>query len=60
MVVFATIIPKLAHDIYNSIVYLNFTPNIYKLNRKNKHIMYRIRLSKNVSEFLDLIKPEKI
>jgi DNA-binding transcriptional regulator WhiA len=67
MVMFRTIIPKLANDFYNAVISLGFKPNIYKLKgvEKNKYnlkqrAIYNIRLSKNVKNFLDLIKPEKL
>ncbi len=66
MVNFSTIIPKLANDVYKMIVSLGFSPNLYRIIRgKNTEYkfcqqpIYRIRLSKNVNEFLDLVKPEK-
>ena len=60
MIIFTTIIPNLANDFYQMIISLGFTPHIYKINQKNKQNLYHIRLSKNVNEFLDLVKPEKI
>jgi len=65
MIMFSTIIPKLANDVYKTINSLGFNPHIYKIKRKtnpynfNQKIIYRIRLSKNVLEFLDLVRPEK-
>ncbi len=65
MVMFSTIIPKLAKDVYDSIISLNFKPYLYKIKRGanpynfNQKIIYHVRLSKNVSEFLDLVCPEK-
>jgi DNA-binding transcriptional regulator WhiA len=67
MVMFRTIIPKLANDFYNTVISLGFEPNIYKLKgvKRNKYnlkqrAIYNIRLSKDVKNFLDLIKPEKL
>ena len=65
MVMFSTIIPKLANDVYEMINSLGFNSHIYKIKRKanpynfNQKIIYRVRLSKNVPEFLDLVRPEK-
>jgi len=66
MINFSTIIPKLANDVYMMISSLGFKSHIYKIERKldkynfNQKTIYRIRLSKNVQEFLNLVKPEKI
>jgi DNA-binding transcriptional regulator WhiA len=59
MAMFVTIIPTLAQNIYDAISSLNFQPRMYKI-KTNKNILYHIRISKNVSKFLNLIKPEKI
>jgi len=65
MMIFTTIIPKLANDFYEAVVSLGFNPHLYKIKRKddpryiNQQIVYHIRLSKNVNEFLKLVKPEK-
>ncbi len=65
MMMFSTIIPRLANDVFKMINSLDFSPNIYRIKRgTNKYnfdqkIIYRIRLSKNVSEFLDIVRPEK-
>jgi len=67
MVIFATIIQNLANDVLSAIESLGFEPRLYKIPQgKNKkynftqQTLYHIRLSKNVSKFLDLVKPEKI
>ena len=66
MMTFSTIIPKLAADTIEIIESLGFHPHLYKVERKNnkynfnQQSIYRIRISKNVNNFLDLIKPEKI
>jgi len=62
MVIFTTIIPELATDVYDIIFSLGFNPHIYKIENKNRPITqtYHIRLSKNVNNFLDLIRPEKL
>jgi DNA-binding transcriptional regulator WhiA len=64
MVMFSTIIPKLANDVYKIINSLGFQPHIYKIKGKkdhnlNKKTIYRIRLSKNISKFLNIVQPEK-
>jgi len=64
MVIFKTIIPKLADDFYSMMTSLGFKPKIYKIKENNKYgfhqrTAYQVRLSKNVNEFLDLVKPEK-
>ena len=66
MMIFTTIIPELANDFYQMIISLGFSPHFYKikqgLNKKYnfyQQTLYHIRLSKNVNNFLDLVKPEK-
>jgi len=65
MVNFSTIIPNLADDVYNMINSLGFKSHIYKIKRGtnkynlNQKIIYRVRLSKNVPDFLDLVRPKK-
>ncbi len=65
MAMFSTIIPKLANDVYQMINSLGFKSHIYRIKRGtnkynfNQKVIYRIRLSKNVSEFLNLVRPEK-
>lgn len=61
MVNFTTVIPKLAKDIMNIIIKLDFYPHLYTIkdSRPNRKTKYIIRLSKNVTEFLNLIKPLK-
>ncbi len=65
MMMFATIIPRLAKDVYEIIISLGFSPHLYKI-KKDKGIhnskqktLYRIRLSKRVTEFLNIVRPEK-
>ena len=66
MMMFTSIIPKLANDFYDIIISLGFKPHIYKIDKNklisnwNQQTLYHVRLSKNVGEFLDLVKPEKI
>jgi len=63
MVIFKSIIPNLTRDFYNMMISLNFYPHLYKIKPDkriyNQRIAYHVRLSKNVSEFLELVKPEK-
>jgi len=67
MMIFTSIIPELANDFYNMIVSLGFQPYIYRIGKRknskynfNQQPVYHVRLSKNVAEFLALVKPEKI
>jgi len=67
MVIFKSIIPSLTEDFYNMIISLGFKPHLYTIQPKkttkyqfNQQIAYHVRLSKNVTEFLTLVKPEKI
>lgn len=66
MIIFTTIIPKLAKDFYKMVNSLGFKSHFYKINQKpnkkykfNQQTTYHIRLSKDVDKFLDLVKPEK-
>lgn len=58
MITFTTIIPDLADDFYDMIISLGFNPHSYKILGK-KHIEYHIRLSKNVADFLYIVKANK-
>lgn len=60
--IFTSIIPNLAKDFYDMIVSLGFKPLFYAIdqNHLDKTMLYHVRLSKNVTEFLELVKPEKI
>ncbi|HZQ29865.1 MAG TPA: LAGLIDADG family homing endonuclease [Patescibacteria group bacterium] len=49
----------LIDDVYKIIKSLNFTPHLYKADNNGKNPIYRIRISRDVQEFIDLIKPEK-
>jgi hypothetical protein len=66
MVMFVTIIPKLAIDTLRMFHFLGFQARLYRITRKtnpkghNQQPLYHIRLSKRVQEFLDLVKPEKL
>lgn len=64
MVFFTSIISELAQNVYDMISRLGFTPRFYvnypKANARFKQqVRYNVRLSKNVQEFLDLVKPDK-
>lgn len=64
MVIFKTIISKLANDFYDAVKSLGFNPRLYKVDRGkncqlNQKTAYHIRLSTDVQKFLDLVKVEK-
>lgn len=65
MVIFKNIVFELAQDFYNMVVGLGFKPHFYTIdknvmsNKFNQQTAYHVRLSKNVAEFLELVKPEK-
>lgn len=62
-VTFTNIIPDLAEDVYAMIKLLGFSPKIYTFQPKSEfksHRIYRVRLSKDVSNFLKIIGPLKI
>ncbi|MDO8583008.1 MAG: LAGLIDADG family homing endonuclease [bacterium] len=58
MVMFTNASHDLAKDVLEIIISLGFKPRFYIANNGG-HTIYRIRIAKNVSEFLDLIKPAK-
>lgn len=60
-IMFSTIIEELANDVFEMMAFLKFEPKIYKIKRNStkQKIIYNIKLSKNVSKFLDIVKPEK-
>ena len=67
MMIFTSVIPALAKDFYDMILSLEFNPHLYLIKRGktaeykySQQDVYHIRLSKNVSKFLELVKPEKI
>lgn len=66
MMMFTTIIADLARDFCEMVQSLGCSPRLYKIERQtnpmnfNQQILYHVRLSKNVQEFLNLVKPEKI
>ena len=66
MVIFKTIIPGLAKDVFELIKSLGFQPHIYKLKGNydlehnfNRKPSYHVRISKRVREFLDLLQIKK-
>ena len=61
MINFTTNILSLSLDFTNMVTSLGFKPHMYKVVRKNSNqqSFYHVRLSKNVSEFLELVKPDK-
>lgn len=62
MVMFVNICPKLTGHVFQMIELLGFEPKSYNFIPKSKHNvkrLYHIRLSKNVPQFLDLVKPLK-
>ncbi len=60
MVIFSTIIEKLANSVQDMILSLGFKPHKYKIPQKiGAKFKYQVRLSKSVDKFLDLVKPEK-
>ena|SRR3989344_4025049 len=67
MVIFKSIIPNLTQDFYTMMTDLGFKPHLYTIQPKkttiyqfNQQTAYQVRLSKDVFEFLELVKPEKI
>ena len=61
MVIFSSIIPNLAEDVYNLINSLGFKSHLYKVpEKKSTHgYKYQVRLSKDVQKFLDIVQPDK-
>lgn len=56
MVIFVTVIPKLAKDVVKMITSLGFNPHCYKIKlRKPQKTRYNIRVSKNTREFIKKI-----
>lgn len=64
-VMFVSAIQKLAEEVYEMISSLGFKPYLYKIERKNnpynfkQRTIYHVRVSKDVTRFLDLVQPEK-
>jgi LAGLIDADG-like domain len=65
MMMFTTVIPGLAESFNRGVKNLGFQPHLYKLeNQKTqnggaKQTLYHVRLSKNVKDFVKLVKPKK-
>lgn len=62
MVMVTSVIPQLAHDAFDMMTSLGFKPHTYSPTDNSGHgrrTRYRVRLSKRVTEFLDLVRPEK-
>lgn len=65
MVMFVTIIPKLAKNVEYMFRVLGFESKLYTIRKQknplnyNQQVLYHIRLSKNVDKFLKFIKLEK-
>jgi hypothetical protein len=62
MVFFTSVIPELAQNYYNMVIALGFKPKMYKVypvSKYNNQPRYNVRLSRNVQEFLNLVKPDK-
>ena len=58
MVNFTSIIEPLANDVVTMISAIGFTPHMYKIRPglANKHSKYVVRVSKNVSDFLNAVQ----
>lgn len=62
-VMFTNIIPDLADDVFQMFKLLGFEPKMYSFIPKSKfkvQKIFRVRLSKNVQQFLNLIGPLKV
>jgi hypothetical protein len=61
MVMFSTVVPGLARQVFAMIEALEFAPHIYGIRDRasGRVIKYQVRLSRNVRPFLDLVKPVK-
>jgi DNA-binding transcriptional regulator WhiA len=65
MVIFSTIISELANDVQDLFISLGFKPHLYRIDESNnkyhfkKQVKYQVRLSKNVSDFLKIVKVDK-
>ncbi len=62
MVMFTNTVKDLATDVYQMIKWLGYDPNIYHFQPKSKYnskYTYHVRLSKNVRDFLNIVKPLK-
>ena len=65
MMMFTTVIPGLAESFNRAVKNLGFQPHLYKLenqktqNGGDKQTLYHVRLSKDVKNFVKLVKPKK-
>jgi len=61
MVIFSTVIGNLAKDVLDIFNSIKFKANLYKIRNKtgNRDFKYQVRLSRNVEQFLNLVKPDK-
>jgi hypothetical protein len=67
MVMFVSVIPRLAEDVQRLITFLGFASRIYRLDKSrlatrkmfNIQHLYHVRLSKDVHRFLELVQPLK-
>ena len=56
MVNFTNLTKPLIDDVYNMMTSLGYEPHVYDSKQKNGNIKYVVRLSKNVTEFIQEIK----
>jgi DNA-binding transcriptional regulator WhiA len=59
MVAFSNASATLARDVERVMVDLGFAPHVYKITANRKRPIYHVRLSKNVSQFLTIVRPRK-
>ena len=64
MVIFKSVILRLANDVRDMIMALGFQPKFYQIEEQKKYgfkqqRVYQIRLSKQVTNFLAVVAPEK-
>lgn len=60
MMMFVNATRELAYDVYEIIKSLNFKPRVYKVKNGRKHLVYHIRIARDIEKFLELVRPEKI
>lgn len=59
MAMFANACEPLAHDVAEALTTLGFRPRIYRVDKNRRRAIYRVRLSRNVPEFVTLVRPRK-
>jgi hypothetical protein len=60
MVIFSTIIAKLAEETYDIFKSLGFNPKLYSIKQQpTGKLKHQVRLSVDVHEFLNKVKPDK-